>query len=260
MYKIILPVIFGLFQALQANKPPSELCVIANQNCQKDVFMCGLAYALFADACDLGVKLLSTRSNQNGTYFVPPVAKPCSEECVQAIETLKSTKRGKELYECDCQLDGQCLVVKARVAKCLNETRQGPYVSCTMAFSNCSRDPTCKFLRDKFLRDCGQMINGVRCEKKCIKIQSRLFRSTYGKALAGCECDGRTEAYCRAVRAHAVQLRCMPGEDGSGVPVFTYVPSDTVIHGQPSLKGKTSRSRASCWTFLAVLVLTLFLP
>ena len=227
MYKIIVPVVFGLFQVLQANKPSPELCVIANQNCEDDLLMCGLAYALFEYACDLKPNSMLTRSNQNGTYFVPPTPKPCSQECVESIERLKRTKRGKELYECDCRLDGYCLVVKARVAKCLNKTKQRPFISCSMALGNCSRDPLCNFLQEKFVEDCGEMINGIRCEKKCLRVQRKLFRSTYGKALLKCECDGYSEAYCRAVQAQRQQLGCIPRKNGSGTPAFTYVATDT---------------------------------
>ena len=259
MYKIIVPVVFGLFQVLQANKPSPELCVIAKQNCGDDPLMCGIAYALFENACDLKPKSMSTRSNQNGTYFVPPAPKPCSQECVESIERLKRTKRGKELYDCDCRLDGYCLVVKARVAKCLNKTKQEPFISCSVALWNCSRDPLCNFLKTKFVEDCGEMLNGVRCEKKCLKIQSRLFKSTYGKALAKCECDGYGEAYCRAVKGHAEQLGCTLGGTGTGSPAFTYVPSDPHIYDTPIPKGNTVRFPASLWTFSAAMASTLFL-
>ena len=223
MHKIILPILLGLFKVVQANKPSPELCVTATQKCLDDVFKCGLAYALFVDACDLMPKSMSTTNNRNGTYFVPPTPKPCSQECVESIERLKRTKRGKKLYECDCQFDGYCLVVKAGVAKCLNKTKQESFISCSMALWNCSRDPTCKFLQEKFVEDCGEMINGIRCEKKCLRIQRKLFRSTYGKALLKCECDGYGEAYCRAVQAQRQQLGCIPRKNGSGTPAFTYV-------------------------------------
>ena len=67
------------FQVLKASKPPPKLCVTANQHCRDDVFMCGLAYVRFMQACDLDTKLMSSRSNQNWTHFQPPTSKPCSK-------------------------------------------------------------------------------------------------------------------------------------------------------------------------------------
>lgn len=264
MYKIVLAVVFGLFQVLKANKSTPKLCVRANQNCQDDVFMCGLRYGHFASACGLDVKLMSTRSKENFTYLVSPTPKPCSKECIQAIKALKRTKRGKELHECDCKLDGHCLVVKARVARCLSRTKHGPYISCTNALVNCTKDPTCKFLQSKFLEDCRQMINGVRCEETCLRIQDRLFRSTYGKPLAKCVCDGPSEAYCLGIQAHAKQLRCSPGMDGSGTPAFTYIAiaTDSTIHGvgdeieQKSTNNNTANFHSPAWTSVVVLILT----
>ena len=223
MYKIIFSVLFGLFQVLGANQLQPKLCVRVRQNCEvKDPLNCGIAYKRFKAACDLKTKPLLTRRNKNRTYLIVPTRKPCSKDCVEAIEALRKIKRGKELDECDCQLDGDCLIVKARVAKCSNKTDQRHKVSCTMAMWNCSRDPTCKFLQSKFFEDCTEMINGVRCDAKCLKIQVRLFNSTYGKPLADCECDGTGEAYCRAMKAHAKQLRCIPDMNSADKPRYVY--------------------------------------
>ena len=258
MYTTILPVVFGLFHVLKANKPSPNFCVKASKKCSDDVFMCGLAYRRFEYACGFEAKTMSTRSNQNWTSLTPPTPKPCSKECTAAIKGLKRTKTGKELHECDCQLDGHCLMIKARVAKCLNPTKNhGPYISCTVALGDCKRDPSCKSLQSKFLEDCGEMINGVRCEEKCLKIQEMLNTSTYGRYLAHCECDGPGEAHCRGIRAHGQQLRCIPGMDGSGTPAFTIV--EDIIHGTvESPNNNTDNIQSPSWTLL-VLFLTLLL-
>lgn len=268
MFKVSLFFVFCYFQVLKANNSSRKLCVRAKRNCHNDIFECGFAYANFVSSCGLIKKAMSTRSKPNGTYILPPTPYTCSKDCIKAIKTLRRTKIGEELHACDCQLDGECLIVKARVAKCQNKTkRKGP--SCTMALWNCTRNPLCKFLQNKFLNDCRDMVNGVRCEKKCLKIQDRLFRSTYGKPLSSCECDGPGEAYCRAIQAHAKQLRCTPGMDGTGTPAFTYFEEDPrddprTIHGafdqnDAQKPSNTANFRsASTWT-LVVFIMTLYL-
>ena len=251
MYRIILPIVLGLFHVLEANKASPKLCVKAKQNCRDDVFMCGLAFLRFASACGL------TRSNQNWSNLASPTPKPCSHECISAIEGLISTKRGKELYECDCQLDGDCLVLKARASSCLNKTGNRPHVSCTMALRNCTQDPTCGPLQSQFLEDCRALFNGVRCEEKCLKIQNQLQRTKYGHALTHCECDSSGEAYCRAIQAHRKQLRCMPGMDGLGLPGFIYSTHEPHIY-ELKTPENTVVFHSLSWS-LVVLILTLLL-
>ncbi|XP_028411382.1 growth arrest-specific protein 1-like [Dendronephthya gigantea] len=260
MYRIILPFVFGFFQVLNANNP-SNNCITAFMKCEEDVFNCAIEYGRFLTACDLRVTPTSTRNDKNLTRFVvPPFRKPCNHECVRAIRRLKRTKRGKALQKCDCHLDGKCLSFKARVAKCLNTTtRHRPTISCTLALLNCSLDQKCASLQEQFLRDCHHMINGVQCEKKCQDIQQRLYKEA--KNLADCECDGPTEAYCRAIRAHSKQLRCEPGMDRNGTPAFTYI-EDTKIHGGSEIKEPTRAvgiRQGSSRTLLALLLMIFLL-
>ena len=257
MYRIILPIVLGLFHVLEANKESPKLCVKAEQNCRDDVFMCGLAFGRFASACGLTDNPMSSRSNQNWSNLASPTPKPCSSECRSAIKGLIRTKRGKELYECDCRLDGDCLVVKARATSCLNMPSNRPYISCTMALWNCTQDPTCGLLQSQFLDDCREMFNGVRCEKKCLKILNELQKTKFGHALTHCECDSSGEAYCRAIRAHSKQLRCMPGMDGLGSPAFVYYTNEPDIQ-ELKTPYNTVVFHSLSWSLL-VLVLALLL-
>ena len=93
----------------------------------------------------------------------------------------------------------------------------------------------------------------------------RLFKSTYGKPLAHCECDGPAEEYCRGFQAHSKQLRCRPGMDGSGSPVFRYVNGsiESVESEESDIQGNRDPPSAAhfqsfSWSLL-VLVLTLIL-
>ena len=264
MYKIILPLVFGLFQLLNANSL-SNFCATALMKCEDDMFNCAIDYGQFLTDCDLRPRQnhVPARSDANLTVFVaPPSRKPCTHECVEAIERLKRTKRGKVLQNCDCRLDGKCLVIKARVAKCLSATKRRT-ISCTLALWNCSRNLTCASLQDRFLEDCHEMINGVKCEKKCQDIQQRLYNEA--KELADCECDGPTENYCRAIRAHSKQLECEPGMDRDGERLFIYTDSDSEILGGSEFerpknpKGVGILQRSSRTLSLVVLLLTIFL-
>ena len=222
----LLSVIFG-FLAWQGQAIDAAYCARARYNCKEDVFLCRAVFGRFATACDVTVR----------TNMYPPTPKPCSKVCLSAISILKSTKKGKELFDCDCNLGGDCLVVKARIEKCFDTSRRRR-VSCTRAWWNCTRDPTCCFLKSKFLDDCRELFNSVRCEK-CLRIEERLFEhSTYGRALKNCECDGSSEAYCRGIKAHAQQLRCMPGMDGNGKPGFTYYNATGSGDGEIESKAK----------------------
>lgn len=185
----------------------------------------------------------------------------CSNDCVNAIKKLKWTKKGAALYTCDCNLDGDCLTLKARVAKCLNvDDTRSRKPSCTMANANCTGEDECKKLKNHFLLACNKMIGGVECEEKCLEAQKKLAKNERGKVLFNCECDGVTESLCRGLEANAKQLRCLPGMDGSGKPVFDYYHTD-IIHGTndvdvPEIENSSSLpvfSRVLSWTLVLLL-------
>lgn len=127
----------------------------------------------------------------------------CPRACVQAIQKLTLTPRGKAMESCVCDQDAMCLTVKARLQRCILKS-EGNYTifSCTKARKNCSSNPDCLKTQKNFLRRCTQLISGQKCTQDCKDSQDELLSSELGKALNDCECDGAEEPYCRGIRAN----------------------------------------------------------
>lgn len=252
MVKWFLLLAVGCLRVLSASKIQGKSCREAEDKCRNKDLSCDIAYFSFKSYCPHVVDFSSTATTTDH--------KNCSKDCVAAIERLKQTKAGSDLHNCDCEHDGECLTMKARVAKCLADNNDTPKkIGCTLARENCSRNANCKKMLGHLLHACNDMISGVRCEEKCLKAQSKLFESQRGKALFNCECDGIFEPYCRGLLANAKQLRCLPGQDGTGTPNFEYENTD-IIHGEEEIKnGSCVPVNLHLWSWTLLLALFIFL-
>lgn len=262
MYRVTASFILGLLQVLKLSASERVVCTVARKKCHQDVFMCAIALYNVSSLCELKMRPLARRT-MNATSHVFATAKPCSEDCFRAIHKLKGTKLGSELHRCDCEQDGHCLMSKSRISRCLHAKAIKPKQSCTLALASCMADTKCSTLKRTFLQDCTNLINGLRCDKECLAAQERLYESEHGKPLMDCECDGTYEAYCHAIKAHAQQLKCRPGLDGSGKPYFIYYNDTdlTKIHGEDRLTTLgNSAFFLPClsWSLLFVCTISLF--
>lgn len=260
MLNWLLPLVVACIHVLTATKLQQKLCTDITKECEYDDY-CGFAYYRFVSKCPRIVRIgMDFSSSLNLPKFTN-----CSEDCVEAINDLKDTNIGAYFDDCDCLGDGNCLTTKARVTKCLDPDHESHRkTSCTMTMINCTLNHTCKKLQRRFLRRCTKMISGIKCEEKCLNAQSKLFTDELGKAMADCECDGTNEPYCRAIRAHAEQLRCKPGMDGSGKRNFNYqeetLDTDGIIHSPDDEENERNSgvSVNSCLVSYALVLLSQF--
>lgn len=176
-------------------------CYAALGECNTDS-KCSLKLNNYSQECGTIVDISNTIPN--ASRF------PCSDGCVKSIKSLMRTKKGKDLWTCECNLDANCLTLKARTEKCL-AIANGSYrqrTGCTVVMYRCMMDTKCNKAQMEFLLKCSKLFSLTACTKECLRSQKKLFSLEKGRPLMDCECDGLDETYCLGLRAHAEYMKC----------------------------------------------------
>lgn len=162
-------------------------------------------------------KLLGTNCKRNRLRFMARCRKltqekhkepECNPRCRNFLLKLETgTKGNDDIFNCDCEDDMGCIVLRKRILRCMHQTLKNK-TSCVDALQDCERNNTCFTLYKDWFSDCNGMRHGFYCSDQCVRASNRLYSNTLGKRLETCECAGgfEEEKFCIITRTHWKQL------------------------------------------------------
>lgn len=179
-------------------------CVDATYSCRNSV-SCSNSLKAFKRNCNQ--LILSSSTNSNHDYNKTSI---CSQKCLDALVSLKSSEIGQTLVNCDCQENQFCLHSKKIIGRSCEPRvdellSHKPITSCSIASLICQGDSSCFTALEFVKNSCATLILEHHCTSECYDSLQVLNVVASKRNLANCRCDGHETFPCEKYKNYAEQ-------------------------------------------------------